>query len=128
MTMKSGMVEMTDEKSEPREFTVVLVVGDDQKVIGMAHIEDFMKFRGGALQVIEPVQERSFSCRTTLTIDPETLEALKKLAEPKPSPVDLAKLAMDLNRIQASIKAAEKFGPVDSIPVPKKYQRNRFKR
>lgn len=121
------MATINDQKFEPREFSVVLVDGDRHEVIGYA-MNEFFLINPEPVQVVAPATEKVFKTSMRLIIDPETLEALKKLAEPKPSALDLAKLAADFSKMQSAIKAAERFGPADRIPVPKQYQRNRHKR
>lgn len=122
------MATITDHNGEELDVLVVLVDGGDHRVIGLAHIADFMTSPAGHVQVIEPVKEGPVSHRPELTFDPDTIEALRKVLVPKQPEPDIEELIMQVARVQYSTKRDDRFDKTDRIPVPKRYQRNRFKR
>lgn len=122
------MATITDEKFVERNLTVVLVVGRSERILGYGISDDFFPIPNGNVHVIDNSVKEPVSMSFELNLDTDEIEKLREFFRPKPSVHDLAKLAADLNRVQASIKAAERFGQMDSIPVPKKYQRNRHQR
>lgn len=127
------MATITESSGQEFDVLVVLVEGGHHRVVGLAHIEDLMTCPACPIYLVDPANEKSClfhpePYHKELTGDPGTIEALREAFRAKPSEPDLQELQRQIVKVKSSIKRDARFDLTDRIPVPKRYQRNRFKR